>query len=98
MKYEFTGETKDYFGITLRRIRVVTPFADLKEGCVGGWIAAGDNLSQYGNAWVSGDALVSGDAWVSGDALVAGNALVSGAARVSGDAWVSGDALVAGDA
>ena len=89
--WEFTGETKVRFGITLRRIRATVEFK-LKRGIViskgelGGWIEKESNLS--GNAWVSGNALVSGSAKVSGDAWVHGNA------KVSGNAWVSGNAKV----
>lgn len=109
-KYEFTGETKELLGITLRRIRAIKSFVDVKAGDIGGWIEKDSNISHDGNAWVSGDAwvygnaVVSGNAWVSGDARVYGNAwvysdaVVSGDARVSGDAWVSGDAVVSGDA
>ena len=76
----------------------------IETGELGGWIATKANLSQDGNAWVSGDALVHGSARVSGDAQISGNARVYGNARVSGDAlvygnaWVSGDALVSGNA
>ena len=103
-KYEFTGETMDCFGYTLRQIEAIENFGDVKKGDIGGWIETEKNLSMYGNAWVSDDARVFGNARVSGDALVFGNALVSddarvfGNARVSGDARVSDDARVSGDA
>ena len=60
-RWEFTGETKIHFGITLRRIRAAVEFK-LKCGIVigkgelGGWIEKESNLS--GNAWVSGNAKV----------------------------------------
>ena len=62
-KYEFTGETIEKFGVTLRRIRALK---DVKQGNnviaikgeTGGWIAEEKNLSQDGNAWVSGDAQI----------------------------------------
>ena len=80
-KYEFTGMTKDFLGITLKQIRaLVTISGVVTAGDVGGWVESESNLSQ-----------VSGNAWVYGDALVYGNA------KVYGDAWVSGDALVYGD-
>src|SRR6478752_6117170 len=99
-KYEFTGETKDHFGITLHRIRALVAMAAIgvAAGDLGGWVEKPQNLSQvYGDAWVYGDARVSGNAGVSGSALVAGNARVHGNARVYGDAWVYGDAQVYGD-
>ena len=66
-KYEFTGETKEWFGVALHRIRALVEIAALgvSVGDLGGWIEKEENLSQ-----------VSGDAWVSGNALVSGNAQV----------------------
>ena len=87
MKYEFTGETKVFFGVTLKRIRALVSFGIVVKGELGGWIESDKNLSQVsGNAWVSGNALVYGDARVYGDAWVSGDARVSGNAQVSGDA------------
>lgn len=59
-KYEFTGETKEFLGITMRRIRAIKSFGDVKAGDIGGWIEKDSNLSHDGNAWVSGDARVYG--------------------------------------
>ena len=83
-KYEFTGETKQFYGVTLKQIRLLVdiPLLGLAAGTVGGWIESEKNLQIYGNAWVSGDA------WVFGDARVYGNALVSG------NAWVGGDGVI----
>ena len=99
-KYEATGETKLWLGVTLHRIRAVRDIAALGivAGALGGWIEKSDNLEVSGNAWVYGDAWVSGNAWVYGDARVYGNARVSGNAWVYGDAQVSGNARVYGDA
>ena len=63
-KYKLTDETKDFLGITLHRIVCVTAFANVSAGDLGGWVESEKNLSQ------DGDARVSGDAWVYGDALV----------------------------
>ena len=97
-KYEFTGETKDWNGHTIRRIRAVKTVANVATGELGGWIEKEENLSQDGDAWVSDNAWVFGDAWVYGDAWVSDNARVYGNARVSGDARVYGNARVSGDA
>ena len=97
-KYEFTGETIDWMGRTLFRIRALCSFGTVVKGELGGFIESGKNLALSGAAWVSGDAKVSGDAEVFGDAQVSGAAWVSGAARVFGDAKVFGDARVFGDA
>ena len=97
-KYILTETTKDLLGTTLHQIKAVRSFGDVKEGELGGWIEKEENLSQEGNAWVSGDAWVSGNAWVYGNAWVSGDAWVSGNARVYGNAWVYGNARVSGDA
>ena len=91
-KYSLTNVTKEFFGITLFQIKAEISFGSVVKGELGGFIEKKENLSEDGNAWVSGNARVSGNA------LVYGNAQVSGNARVYGNAWVSGDALVSGDA
>ena len=94
-KYEFTGETKNHFGITLRQIRALVTIAGIvTSGEVGGWIESEKCLDQSGNAWVSGNARVYGNAWVYGNALVYGDAWVYGYALVYGNARVSGNARV----
>ena len=60
MKYRLTDETINYFGKTLYRIE------SIQGGEKGGFIESEKNLSQDGDAWVSGDARVYGNAWVSG--------------------------------
>ena len=99
-KYELTDETKNVGIIVLHRIRALRdiPSFGIKAGDLGGWIESDRNLSQNGDAWVSGNAEVSGNAWVSGDARVYGNARVYGDAEVYGNAEVSGDARVSGNA
>ena len=100
-QWEFTGETKIRFGITLKRIRAAVGFRlkcgiVISKGELGGWIEKESNLSD--NAWVYDNACVSGNARVYGNARVCGNARVSGNACVYGNAWVSGDARVSGNA
>lgn len=94
LHYEFTGETKKVFGVTLHRIRATRdlPHLGVKAGDVGGWIEHTGNLR--GNAWVGGEAKVSGNARVYENAKVFGNAWVFGYAQVSGDAEVYGEAYV----
>ena len=65
-KYEFTGETKVWFGRTLHRIRAVVSFGAVEAGELGGWIEKESNLDRSDNAWVSGNAMVSGNARVYG--------------------------------
>ena len=98
-KYELTGEFKvTFWGRKLFQIKALLSFGSVKAGDLGGWIEKEENLSQDGNAWVSGNAEVYGNAWVSGDAEVYGNAKVYGDAEVSGNAEVYGNAKVSGDA
>ena len=98
-KFELTDNfVINGFGIKLFQIKCTKSFKYANEGDLGGYVEKEDNLSQSGDAWVSGYARVSGNAWVSGDAQVSGNAWVYGYARVSGDARVSGNAWVYGDA
>jgi len=59
--FEFTGETKVFLGITLKRIKASVSFSTVIKGQIGGWIEKEENLSD--NAWVSGNAQVYGDAW-----------------------------------
>ena len=77
-KFELTTEFKISLGVKLFRIRALVDFGYIKAGELGGWIESENNLSQSGNAWVSGDARVFGNAEVSGDAWVFGDAEVSG--------------------
>jgi len=94
-KFELTDNfVINAFGIKLFQIKCTKSFKYANEGDLGGYVEKEDNLSQSGDAWVSGNARVSGDAWVSGNARVSGNAWVSGNARVSGDAQVYGNARV----
>ncbi len=110
-KFELTTEfITNAFGKKLFRIKALVEFGDVKAGELGGYVEKEENVSQDGNAWVSGDARVYGnawvhgnakvydDAWVSDNAKVFDNAEVYGNARVSGDARVSGNARVSGDA
>nr|DAI97423.1 MAG TPA: Putative transferase, nesg, ydcK, Structural Genomics.38A [Caudoviricetes sp.] len=60
-KYEFTGEIKVVFGINFKQIRAIINFGCVVAGEIGGWIESEENLSQSGDAWVSGDAEVKKD-------------------------------------
>ena len=67
-KFELTTDSIKRNRVTLYRIKALIDFGDVKAGDLGGYVEKEENLSQYGNAWVSGDACVSGDARVYGDA------------------------------
>jgi hypothetical protein len=96
-KYEFTDETCEYKGYTLRRIQALTAIPEtdyspeVKAGDLGGWIENEANLSDEGTAWVYSDSKVYELARVEGDARVVGPlATVSGQAVVRGNAILSG--------
>ena len=98
-KFELTTEfITNALGKKLFRIKALVEFGSVKAGELGGYAEKEENISQDGNAWVSGDARVYGDAWVHGNAKVFGNAWVYGDTEVSGDAKVSDNAEVSGDA
>ena len=96
-KYEFTDEVNERLGFpTLRRIRAVRDFGDVKAGTLGGWIGSEYNLSHEGLAWVADEAKVYEDACILGDAKVCGNAIVRGLARVRENAVIDENAVVFG--
>ena len=96
-KYELLeGETVDFYGKTLHRIRATESFGAVTEGEKGGFIEGYNNLD--GDAWVAGDAKVCDNAKVYGNAVVRDNALVIANAKVCGSAMVCGSASVCGDA
>ncbi len=96
-KYEFTDEVDERLGFpTLRRIRAVRDFGDVKAGTLGGWIGSEYNLSHEGLAWVADEAKVYEDACILGDAKVCGNAIVRGLARVRENAVIDENAVVFG--
>jgi hypothetical protein len=64
-KYELTEETKEVRGVTVRRIRALKDFGDVKDGYLGGWIEAERNLSQNGECWASENAWVCGNTEIS---------------------------------
>ena len=55
-KYELTTDTKMVLGRKLFRIKALVSFGNVKIGDLGGYIEKEENLSQEGNAWVSGNA------------------------------------------
>jgi hypothetical protein len=98
MKYEFDDEIATVHGVTLRRIKALIDFSDVKKGDLGGFIESVDNLSQYGNSWVYHNAKVFGNAKLYGDAVAMHNAYIYGNASVCENARVVGDAEVRDDA
>lgn len=91
-KYEFTGETKNYEGHILHRIK------RLSDNVIGGWIEKEENLSQDGSCWVSNGAKVYDDARIYDNATIWTYAHVYGNAKVYGNATVYDKAVVYDDA
>lgn len=103
-KYEFTGESREFFGYVLHRIRATRDFGDVKAGDLGGWIESEINLSIDGDAWVYDNAKIYESARVYGNAKIKDNAeicnkvKVFGDAEIYGDTWLHGDIMIFGDA
>ena len=55
-KFELTTDTKMFLGRKLFRIKALISFGNVRAGDMGGYIEKEENLSQSGNAWVSGNA------------------------------------------
>ncbi|MBF0032556.1 hypothetical protein HAX39_08140 [Citrobacter freundii] len=90
-KYELTSETRVLNdGVTLRRIKAIRNFGNVNKGTLGGWVQSEDNLSHFGNAWISGDSVVCHDAKVSDNAIVRLSSWVDDNAHIYGDAKVIG--------
>ena len=89
-KYEFTGDTKQHKGLTLRRIRALRDIDRycVKKGDLGGWIETEDNLSHDGSGWVDDEAIVCSSAVVGGYARFGSNARFGENAGVGVNAWV----------
>ena len=70
-KYELVvDDTITLWGWKLFRIKALISFGSVDAGDLGGYIHKEENLSQEGDAWVSGNAKVWGNAEVSGNAEV----------------------------
>lgn len=62
-KYKFTGQTMEFEGVTLRRIRYISNGRYFNKGGLGGWIEGKHNLSHEGDCAVLLNAKVFGNAW-----------------------------------
>lgn len=104
--YEFTGETMQYGGHVLHRIRALRDIITdptygnpwIKQGELGGWIESEKNLLQNSQAWVADNAKVYGNATVRGMARVQNSATVADSAFVGEHAYVSGSVRIGGKA
>lgn len=92
-KYEFTGNTLNYDGITLRQIRALKDFSAADgiaviAGQVGGYIEDEKNLSHDGACWIDETSYVYGYGVVKDDAQVRAESRVYDFAEVSGKAVI----------
>ena len=97
-KYEITKKTTKLYGRTIRMIRAIDDFSDIKAGDLGGYIESEDNLSHEGNCWIYDGAMVTDQAQISGNAILRENCWVSGNSRVWGDTQVIGNVEISEDA
>ncbi|WP_273721816.1 MULTISPECIES: hypothetical protein [unclassified Bartonella] len=97
-KYELTDETIEVGRKTLRRIRALKDFGDVKADDLSGFIAKEDNLSHHGNCWIGGYAKVYDDAKVYENAQVYDKSRIYGKAEVFDEPCIYGHAEVYGDA
>lgn len=97
-KYILTGETREFDGHILHRIKAVKDFADVKKGDLGGWVENESNLSQEGDCWLYDEAKVFDKAWVYDDAIVCDSACVFGNAEVYQNASITYNACIYGNA
>lgn len=83
-KYEWTGQTREFEGHTLRQIRALRALelSGVEAGMVGGWLERETNLSHDGDCWVYPDACVFEHAVVEGDCRIADRAIVRGHAHL----------------
>jgi len=106
-KYEFTGETFVTPNATLKEIRALCDFGDVKKGELGGYVESEYNLSHKGTAWVQEQGMVWGNGRVEDQALLeygtvcdsamlCGDAIVRGAAEISGMAIIKDDLIIDG--
>ncbi|MCI9626495.1 MAG: hypothetical protein HFI90_06905 [Clostridia bacterium] len=95
-KYEFTGETKDIYGVTVHQIRALRDFGDVKAGDIGGWIESEENLSHNGTAWVYGNGVVCDSGRVCNNGVVCDSGRVCNNGVVCDSGRVYGNGVVCG--
>lgn len=75
--------------VTLKRIKALQDFSDVKAGDVGGWVESDSNLSQHGNCWIYDESEVHSGSVVSGNAIVKNGSKAKRGCHISGDSIVS---------
>lgn len=95
MKYEFTGETLEYSGKFLNRIRslIDIPEHNVKIGDLGGWVEDRFSLAQVDASWVADESKVLDKGRVIGNALIENNSVVKDNGKVQHNAKISQTAI-----
>jgi hypothetical protein len=96
-KFVLTGETKQFYGTTLHRIKAVKTFGNVKAGTVGGFVEREENLSQKGTCFIFDNGKAYDQAQVRGDVIVKDRARVFGRVVVDGGIKLTGRAALGGD-
>lgn len=96
-KYEFTGETLEFQGHTLKRIRYLRKIGMIEAGDLGGWIEHESNLSHEGNCFVLGEAKVFGNACIQEKSIIKNNAVLKDNAIVKGEVLILNNSVVGAD-
>lgn len=98
-KYEFTGETMEYEGKILQRIRYIAPVrgVSIQKGDLGGWIEGEHNLSHDGDSSVLEEAKVFDNARVEDNAVASGCAIVKDSAVIKGLSHVFSESIIGAD-
>ena len=79
-------------GRNVRRIKATCDFGNVKEGTIGGWVEADDNLSHDGLCWIADDAMALGRSRVTCDAQLRDHARLSDWATITDRCIVCDDA------
>lgn len=107
LKYELVaGDTRTVLSATVHRIRALRPITAhrVRAGDLGGYVESERNLSQDGDAWISGDAMavqrsrLEGAALATDEVLLSGFAILRDNARMSRFSRADGHAIIGGQA
>ena len=97
-KYAFTGQTMQFEGHTLRRIRYLRDVGVMiRKGDTGGWLEGEHNLSHDGDSYVAHEGKVFGNARIEGKSVIGNHAVVKDNAQIKGNSTVYADSVVGAD-
>lgn len=82
-KYVLTGDTKNFRGYVLHRIKAIKNFSDVKKGDLGGWVENESNLSQEDDCWLYDNSMAFNRAIVYGKKRLYGNSRTFGFGNIT---------------